>query len=160
MSVPARTPLSDTDGDDVRVRMRTGGDAVVRPIRPDLDPRAARPRAISRSPQDDQDEKPTKNRNFASHHTAEVVDELRSSWLATQLPDTLAGIAATVIPDTGEANNPLHWAGLVLARLFKLAAHTIGYLICFATGTDLRAGIALTLTLLTTLAAAAIAVLA
>ena len=159
MSVPAHTLPPHTDGDDVHVRMRARGDAVVRPIRPDLNDRTAYTHAISRSPHDDQATDGSKIRNFVSQHAGEAAAELGGSWLATGTMRPLIDTVRSILPAKGEARGP-HWIGVVVVRTFKLAAQTVAYLLYAAVDTDIRAAVALTLTVLAFTAALALTLVA
>lgn len=146
-----------TDGDDVRVRMRTGSEAVVRPIRPDIDPGTGRAHAIPRSPAVDQAQQVSKVRNFVSQHVGEVAADLKQSQAATELPATLTELLDDTIPGWAQANrNPARWIGLLAARLWRLAITALAYQTAAAVRTDLRAGISLLLTIAVFLTALAI----
>ncbi len=142
-----------TDRTDVRVRVRDPENGSVVPIRPGMDPGFAYTHAIPRSPTDAKTNNPSKIRDFVSQHAGESVESLKGGWLGAGTPRSLSEVAATVIPAKGEAGNPLLWLGLLAARTFQLAVHTLAYLLCAATDTDNRAAVAFTLTLLTVTAA-------
>ena len=146
-----------TDGDDVRVRMRTGPEAVVRPIRPDLNPGAGRARAIPRSPAVDQAQRTSKVRNFVSQHAGDAKAAFGDSAAATELPRTLGDLLDETIPTWTEANrNAARWIGLLAVRLWRLAITAGAYQAASAVRTDLRSGISLLLTIAVFLAALAI----
>lgn len=154
MSVAARKHDPNvTQGGDERMSERAPETARVLPIRPDL---ARDPRAHARyhGPRDtDKTAKPSKIRNFASPHVAELKEAPELDWLTKQRPDTIAAIASALIPAKGETGNPVAWAGKVIARLFKLAVHIGAYTACAATATDKRAAASAALFLLTLIAA-------
>ena len=132
----------------------------VTPIRPDMNPRFAHARAVPRDDPPAKTSKPSKIRDFVSPHVGEVKEAPELAWLTRQRPDTIAAIAANLIPAKGEAGNPAVWTAKVIARLFKLAVHCAAYTACAATETDKRAAASACLFILTLAAAVAAQLLA
>ncbi|MGK5682472.1 hypothetical protein [Actinoplanes sp. URMC 104] len=138
-----------TDGEHVRGGVRGPETARVLPIRPDIDPRTARTRAISRSPVEIQANKTSKIRNFASTHAEEARDAAADSWLAHSRLRPLGDTARDVLHPHGAAD--------VLAGPFRLAVEAIAHLLHESVATNKRAAVTFTLLVLSLATAWAIA---
>lgn len=140
---------SITDSADVRVRVRAAENGSVVPIRAGMNPGFAHARAIPPDDPNAKTPKPSKIRNFVSQHAGEAGEFLTDGWLGSGRPQSLTDVARTTIPTRAEAPNVGLWLGMFTARTFRLAVHTLAYLLCAATGTDKRAAVACALTVLT-----------